>query len=475
VRCDVSTTRRRATSTRSGVLELAPLINSLTGNIVSSLSRDDAFDSTFRLLADPYRFVAKTCARHGTDVIETRLMLRRAVCAVGADAARMFYEPDRFTRRGALPITALLLLQDRGSAATLNGDAHRHRKRMFMSLMSSQGVSALGDAFSDAWRAQLARWSSVREVVLVRDVPEVLCRAVCAWAGVPLAESEVEERTREFVSMYEGAGAVGPRNWRGQFLRMRNERWARALIERVRRGELKPPTASALRVIADHRELDGAHLTTAHAAVELINILRPTVAVERFITFAALALHEHPDSRAKLESGGEPGYLDWFVQEVRRFYPFFPLVGGRALKPFEWRGQHFKKGTWVLLDLYGTDHDSRLWDAPNEFQPERFRGRDASPFSLIPQGGGDHYANHRCAGEWVTIELMKRAVVLLTGAMRYDVPAQDLRTLRCTSARFSHGYAAYAGSSTQSVRDHQRQGRPLTARTCRARWRALCA
>jgi fatty-acid peroxygenase len=48
-----------------------------------------------------------------------------------------------------------------------------------------------------------------------------------------------------------------------------------------------------------------------------------------------------------------------------------------------------------------------------------------TPFDLIPQGGGDHH--HRCAGERVTVELLKAAVSHLTGSLTYDVPAQDLR------------------------------------------------
>ena len=45
----------------------------------------------------------------------------------------------------------------------------------------------------------------------------------------------------------------------------------------------------------------------------------------------------------------------------------------------------------------------------------------------MPQGGGDYDTGHRCAGEWLTIALMKRAVRLLTTGMHYDVPEQDLR------------------------------------------------
>lgn len=114
------------------------------------------------------------------------------------------------------------------------------------------------------------------------------------------------------------------------------------------------------------------------------------------------------------------------MQEVRRFYPFFPLVGGRVLQPFTWRGHHFAQSAWVLLDLYGTNHDARTWTEPEIFQPDRFRPWQGNPFTLIPHGGGDHWVNHRGAGEWLTIELMKRAVRLLTPQMQYTVPAQDL-------------------------------------------------
>jgi fatty-acid peroxygenase len=94
---------------------------------------------------------------------------------------------------------------------------------------------------------------------------------------------------------------------------------------------------------------------------------------------------------------------------------------------FEWRGHHFAEDTWVLLDLYGTNHDERIWETPEAFRPERFDHWDGSAFNFIPQGGGDYDTNHRCPGEWITIELMKQAVCILTTAMQYEVPEQDLR------------------------------------------------
>ena len=94
---------------------------------------------------------------------------------------------------------------------------------------------------------------------------------------------------------------------------------------------------------------------------------------------------------------------------------------------FVWQGYRFPQGRWVLLDLYGTDHDPRLWEQPEAFQPERFRSWKGSAFDFIPQGGGNHHQHHRCAGEWITIELMKVALRTLTQEMEYAVPPQDLR------------------------------------------------
>ncbi|WP_119932630.1 hypothetical protein [Kocuria sp. CPCC 104605] len=44
---------------------------------------------------------------------------------------------------------------------------------------------------------------------------------------------------------------------------------------------------------------------------------------------------------------------------------------------------------------------------------------------MIAQGAGRHEDDHRCPGEWATVELLKRAVRLLA-TTDYEVPPQDL-------------------------------------------------
>ncbi len=263
-------------------------------------------------------------------------------------------------------------------------------------------------------------------VPLHAEAQKLLCRSVCQWSGLPLNEEEARERTREFAAMIDGAGTAGPRNWKGLILRSRTERWARDKIKHVREGRIEATPGSTLHAMAHHRDESGQLLSTRTAAVELLNVLRPTVAVARFITFAALALHEHPEARAYVEALEEDA-LEHFAQEVRRYYPFFPVIAGKALRPFEWRGLRFKEGQWVILDLYGTNHDPVLWTSPGSFQPEHFREWKGNAYSLIPQGAGDAHTTHRCPGERIALELMKESVRLLMSETSYDVPEQDLK------------------------------------------------
>lgn len=395
---------------------------------MTKIPRENVPDSTVAFLREGYQFAPRRFRRHGSDVFRTRMMLRTAFFVQGAEAAEMFYHPDRFTRRKAMPVPTIKLLQDFGSVQTLTGGRHRHRKRMFMRLMGDASIARLTALAEEEWHEAALGWGP--EVVLLPAVQGILCRAACRWAGLPLGPEDADRRTREFAAEITGAGNVGVTGWvRGEALRTRNERWARRVVDAVRAGRLTPGPNDAANVVAKHRDPDGALLPTKIAAVELINVLRPIVAVAHFVAHAARALHLHADWRDRLRAaqGAElDADLEAFVQEVRRLAPFFPTIGGRVREPFEWRGHRFGEGDWMLLDIYGTNRDPRVWDDPESFLPGRFRERQVGPWDMVPQGGGSFAEGHRCPGEWITIALMKRAVRLLARDLDYEVPGQDL-------------------------------------------------
>jgi fatty-acid peroxygenase len=383
------------------------------------------FDSAIALLREGYEFIGNRCRELRSDIFATRLAGRKAICMLGPEAAAFFYDGDRFTRNGAMPPTTLRLLQDIGSVQSIDGPAHRHRKSLFLDLLSPSGVTRLGNAFDEAWTSQFPAWRENDDIVLTTAIRDVLTRAACAWAGVPIADHEIAERSREFGAMIDGAGAFGPALWKGLYLRRRTEQWCTDLVERVRDGRLDVPMESVLAQLAMHRDLEGQLLPAGIAAVELINLLRPIVAISNYITFAALALHDYPDTRPWL-ADDPANRTEPFVHELRRYYPFFPFIAGIARDAHMWKGHAIPAGSWVILDLYGTNHDPRTWENPEEFVFGRFVGWQRSPYTLVPQGAGDYHDGHRCPGEQSTIEIMKRATNQLL-AIAYRVPPQDLR------------------------------------------------
>ena len=388
------------------------------------LPRDPLPDATLAFLTQGYEFVGRRCDWLGTDAFETRLLLRPAVCVRGEAAARMFYDQSRFRRCDAAPERLLGTLFGHGGVQTLDGEAHAHRKAMLMSTMTPASVARLTDDFERCFRHVAAGpWSRGR-VVLLDAVRPVLLSAALAWVGIPRSAIDADGRLLGHVTaMIDGAAAVG-----GRFLRARHGREAcdrrfTALVLRVRRGDVPTPRHTILHKICHARDGHGNPLPARIAAVELNNLVRPTVAVAWYLAWLALAIHREAVDIPRVAD--DPHYARSLCQEVRRFYPFFPVTNAMTRHGFEWNGYAFPANVRVVLDLYGTNRDPRLWESPNSFRANRFLDREPTPFDLIPQGGGDYLGGHRCAGEWATLAIMARCARLLAST-RYDVPPQDL-------------------------------------------------
>lgn len=113
---------------------------------------DGTPESTFALLRDPYEFISKQCQRYHTNLFQTRLRLRKTICMTGYEAAELFYNPQRFKRRGVLPSLVKKTLFGEGGAQGLDDEAHRHRKQMFLLLMTPERIRHLADTTENQWR-----------------------------------------------------------------------------------------------------------------------------------------------------------------------------------------------------------------------------------------------------------------------------------------------------------------------------------
>jgi len=381
-------------------------------------------DLTLALFREGYALLPNRRRQLGADVFALRLLGRPAVALCGVEAAQRFYDEDLLARAGALPEPVRHTLTGERTVHALDGTAHRRRKAMFLALREPTQVQALVHEVEAEWDAAVAGWAQRPQVALFDAAAEVLVRATASWAGVPLAESRGPAAARDMVSMVDGFGSPGPRQARARVARRRAERRLESVVLRMRVGRESPPAGSMFERVLHHRDEDGELLDARLVAVEMLNVLRPTVAIAWFLAFSAHALHRWPEQRRRLREPDEARALA-FAHEVRRFYPFAPFMGARARKALRWDGDEIGEGTLVLLDLFGNNHHEALWQEPYAFSPERFLDHPPGAFDLVPQGGGDPATGHRCPGEDITVQVLKTLAPRLA-RLEYDLPDQDL-------------------------------------------------
>jgi fatty-acid peroxygenase len=330
---------------------------------------------------------------------ETRLLGRRALVVGGEDGARLFYDQTLIRRRDAVPAALSDLLFGRGAVHGLDGDEHQARKDMFLRILRPEQVDRLAATAAARLDTAVADWSRRREVALFDELVQVYGHSVLDWAGTGCDGEQASAVSRDLAAIVDGfggAGAAYPRAWAA---RRRVDRWARDVFRQVDDGRLVPPPGSAVDVIA------GSGLDRAVAAVELGNVVRPTVAVAWLGAFVALALIQHPEHGATLVHGTDEQRIH-FVDEVRRLYPFVPVLAGRLERDLSWRDHHMRADEALVLDVRGTNLDACAWSQPAGFVPERYHTHPANEFQLVPQGGGRAETGHRCPGEPVTVALL---------------------------------------------------------------------
>jgi cytochrome P450 len=203
--------------------------------------------------------------------------------------------------------------------------------------------------------------------------------------------------------------------------------------ERRRRREAgEPEGRDVLSLLMNAMDEDGSHMTAKQLRDEVMTLFiagHETTAVTLGWLWHLLAHHPKVEARLceelqRVLGGRAPTpedlprmpYLDAVVHEVLRLYPAAYVLQRTSVEPFDLAGYHFPVNTTVIMSQWIVHRDPRLFDAPEEFRPERWLDGLESrlhPYAYFPFGGGPR----RCIGQ--IFALMEAALVAATVAQKF--------------------------------------------------------
>jgi cytochrome P450 len=207
-----------------------------------------------------------------------------------------------------------------------------------------------------------------------------------------------------------------------------------ALVYRIigERRATGKETPDVLHMLLAARDDDGLGMTDRQLRDEVMTLLlagHDTTALA--LTWALVLLAQHPEVEARLSAqvhdvlGDRPPtsadvprlpFVEQVVSETLRLYPAAWAIGREAIRDTQIGGQRIARGTSVITSPWVLHRDSRFFDAPADFQPQRWANGLAQRlprFAYVPFGGGQRV----CIGS--SFALLEASLVLATIVQRF--------------------------------------------------------
>lgn len=127
-------------------------------------------------------------------------------------------------------------------------------------------------------------------------------------------------------------------------------------------------------------------------------------------------------------------YLERVINETLRLFPSVHFIDRRPLNDIRMDGEILRKDDYILLSPLLTHRDSRFFDAPEAFEPDRWLPENVASrpkFSFFPFGAGPH----SCIGEGLARLELKLVIATLAQRWRLvpdasmpDAPSPQTRS-----------------------------------------------
>ncbi|GLT70602.1 hypothetical protein SLA2020_426730 [Shorea laevis] len=124
-------------------------------------------------------------------------------------------------------------------------------------------------------------------------------------------------------------------------------------------------------------------------------------------------------------------YIDAIMKETMRKHPAAVLLAPHlALEDCNVAGYDIRKGTTVFINAWGLGRDPSIWNAPEEFRPERFLGKAidvwGQNFEILPFGSG----RRMCPGYTLGLKMISSSLANMLHGFEWNLPdnmeAEDL-------------------------------------------------
>jgi cytochrome P450 len=434
-------------------------------------------------------FMSETAAEVG-DVAAYRLGPRQVVLVSHPDAIEqvLVHDNRQYHKHYALNFLRPLL----GNGLLNSEDEYWLRQRRLMQPeFLRHRLETYGRGMVDRTQSFIADWKHGQ----VCDLHAEMMRLTLAIVAQTLLDvevsagvfHEVEESLEivleDFRRRFQAAIPLPP--WVPTPRNMRVNRATRRLKDIVseiiaqRRSEATPGGDLLSRLIRARDEGDGAGMSDEALRDEVMTLFlagHETTAVALSWTWMLLA--QHPNVEAQLHQelgrvlgGRTPGVADLpnlkfaecVIRESMRLFPPVYAIGRMPLTDVEIGGFRVSRNTAVVLPQWVVHRDSRWYDNPLAFQPQRWlTPRSLPKYAYFPFGGGPRV----CIGN--QFAMIEATLVLATIAQqfRFDLdPSQTITPWPTVTLRPLEGLTATIASrnSIPNATEQANQANPLSS------------
>lgn len=318
------------------------------------------------------------------------------------------------------------------SVITLTGPEHLRQRRLLLGPFHGERMREYEEVIVQATRRSMAQWPLGRPMRLDRRTREITLEVILrAVFGVeaermgPLRDAirgllEPMQAPALLLAALRRPTLERPKGAIGRGLDHLDDVIYREIARRRQAKDLEERN-DILSLLMLARDEQDNPMNDEELRDELVTLLlagHETTATA--VAWAVERLVRHPDKLERLvaEIGAGEGedYMQAVIHETLRVRPVVPMVVRVLTESLRVGEVELPAGTRVVPSIYLTNRNPRVYEAPEQFRPERFLDRQPDTFAWIPFGGGIR----RCIGAAFAMFEMK---LILRTALSELTPA----------------------------------------------------